>query len=218
MPHKISIDEARALGLKRYFTGKPCTRGHVAERYTRGSRCVQCVRATPPTGHLSKERDEARALGLDRYLIGTPCKRGHVAERYTSNGICVECGTEHARAKLQRMTPEQMAELRHRTRVQQANKYDHMPPPHECDCPPRPEDGRCECCGEFVGKDNLKLDHDHALLGDFLGWCCHACNRAGDDIARLEARIRAGDTVARCKARVEYLEVRGFTSQLDRES
>jgi hypothetical protein len=28
----IGRDEAKALGLKRFFTGKPCKHGHVAER------------------------------------------------------------------------------------------------------------------------------------------------------------------------------------------
>ena len=32
---------ARALGLKHYFTGKPCSRGHVAARHITGT-CVEC--------------------------------------------------------------------------------------------------------------------------------------------------------------------------------
>jgi hypothetical protein len=31
-PDIIGCDEAKALGLKRFFTGEPCKRGHVAER------------------------------------------------------------------------------------------------------------------------------------------------------------------------------------------
>lgn len=33
------------LGLKRYFTGKPCKHGHVCERWTHNSSCVQCCNA-----------------------------------------------------------------------------------------------------------------------------------------------------------------------------
>jgi hypothetical protein len=40
----ICRDEARALGLKRYFTGAPCKRGHVAERYVSSCRCMECDR------------------------------------------------------------------------------------------------------------------------------------------------------------------------------
>jgi hypothetical protein len=34
--------EAKRLGLPRYFTGRPCVNGHIAERYTSGG-CVECV-------------------------------------------------------------------------------------------------------------------------------------------------------------------------------
>lgn len=36
--------EAISAGVDRYFTGKPCRRGHIAERLTSNSMCVQCVR------------------------------------------------------------------------------------------------------------------------------------------------------------------------------
>lgn len=38
----IGPSEARAAGLKRYFTGKACKRGHVAERYVSGKKCIEC--------------------------------------------------------------------------------------------------------------------------------------------------------------------------------
>lgn len=37
----ISLKEAKALGLKYFFTGKPCRHGHISERYIHGS-CVEC--------------------------------------------------------------------------------------------------------------------------------------------------------------------------------
>lgn len=41
---RTTLDEARCLKLKRYFTGKPCTRGHIAERQTINSTCMECQR------------------------------------------------------------------------------------------------------------------------------------------------------------------------------
>jgi len=41
----ISRAEARARGLKRYFTGVPCKHGHIAERFVTGSRCIACHNA-----------------------------------------------------------------------------------------------------------------------------------------------------------------------------
>lgn len=39
-----SRKEAMAIGSKRYFTGKPCKHGHIAPRYTKGVKCVECQR------------------------------------------------------------------------------------------------------------------------------------------------------------------------------
>ena len=36
--------EARAMGLKKYFTGRPCKRGHLAERYVSDPNCIECLR------------------------------------------------------------------------------------------------------------------------------------------------------------------------------
>jgi len=38
----ISRERARKLGLVKYFTGKPCSRGHIVERYTGCSTCLEC--------------------------------------------------------------------------------------------------------------------------------------------------------------------------------
>ena len=76
-----------------------------------------------------------------------------------------------------------------------------MPPPPEKDHP-RPADGCCQCCGDYIGAGRLVLDHDHELTGEFLGWCCDACNKIGDDLARLEARAA-------------YLIARGFHGRPD---
>lgn len=40
----ISKKNAKAKGLKRYFTGKPCVNGHLSERYLSGS-CAECKNA-----------------------------------------------------------------------------------------------------------------------------------------------------------------------------
>jgi hypothetical protein len=38
----ITRAEAKAKGLKQYFTGKPCKRGHTAKRYTSIGACITC--------------------------------------------------------------------------------------------------------------------------------------------------------------------------------
>lgn len=40
----VTRAEARAMGLKRFYTGEPCIAGHVAERYVACKECVSCRR------------------------------------------------------------------------------------------------------------------------------------------------------------------------------
>ena len=44
MTEIIPRADALAKGLKRYFTGKGCVRGHVAERYVTTKTCLECNR------------------------------------------------------------------------------------------------------------------------------------------------------------------------------
>lgn len=45
----IARTDALAAGAKRYFTGTPCLRGHVAERLTSNKSCLTCCAQAPPT-------------------------------------------------------------------------------------------------------------------------------------------------------------------------
>jgi len=111
----ITRQEAVQLGLSRYFTGKPCKHGHIAERLTRNHCCSVCanerakayqkkirdssqttVKGNPKHEQPAREaaRQEAIKAGAKTYFHGIPCKRGHVAERQTSNGMCMECARE----------------------------------------------------------------------------------------------------------------------------
>ena len=50
----ITRQEALQRGLKRYFTGRACSHGHVAERLVSGFVCSECLR-------LRNQRARARA-------------------------------------------------------------------------------------------------------------------------------------------------------------
>lgn len=39
----IDRQTAKSLGLKRYFTGNPCKKGHVAERWVSSLTCIECA-------------------------------------------------------------------------------------------------------------------------------------------------------------------------------
>lgn len=44
MPEIVSRKEAKARGLKRFFTGKPCERGHISEGWAWGMSCIECFK------------------------------------------------------------------------------------------------------------------------------------------------------------------------------
>ena len=44
MTEGLSLQEARVLGRKTYFTGLPCRAGHLAERRVNNSTCCECIR------------------------------------------------------------------------------------------------------------------------------------------------------------------------------
>lgn len=71
--------QAKALGLKRYWTGKPCPAGHLAYRLVSNWTCVECAQI----------RLDAWAERVEYQPV--TCKYGHVSTR-TTNGGCLECG------------------------------------------------------------------------------------------------------------------------------
>ena len=55
----VTRKEAKERWLPRYFTGKPCPHGHVAERWASTSRCVECDRKYAEANR-EKERERHR--------------------------------------------------------------------------------------------------------------------------------------------------------------
>lgn len=75
---RISRKEAIQSNLKRYYTGKPCKKGHIAERSTSNLTCLECIK-------LSKRRyyEDNRSKCLAR------SRRHYVANKevYISNSV-----------------------------------------------------------------------------------------------------------------------------------
>ena len=70
MEYPTTRAEAKATGATHYFTGKPCIRGHIAPRKTKGS-CVECMKedwAIDNEKRKGKPKSEAsRAAGRKYY-------------------------------------------------------------------------------------------------------------------------------------------------------
>ena len=52
----INRQEAKAAGLDKYFTGKPCRRGHLSQRRTSNSQCIEC-QCLAVKQHYRKNKD-----------------------------------------------------------------------------------------------------------------------------------------------------------------
>jgi len=57
----ISLAEAKSTGLKRYFTGLPCSNGHIADRLVSSRVCSECTR-----NKLEKYRIDNREVLLQK--------------------------------------------------------------------------------------------------------------------------------------------------------
>lgn len=92
---------AIAAGESFYFTGKPCSRGHISKRYVSGNRCAKCASEDTMRSMAKKPwhpaRLAAKDAGLTHWTTGEPCQNGHNTMRYVSNGVCIECDTEKRR-------------------------------------------------------------------------------------------------------------------------
>lgn len=93
----VTCKEAKAKGLPRYFTGRPCKQGHVCERKTRTKQCVECLRAnsrawrgsdTPAA--LARRRDKSRAESARRNGWAAPPRERDCPPR-PADGRCQGC-------------------------------------------------------------------------------------------------------------------------------
>lgn len=64
----ISLETARTLGLKKYFLGTPCSRGHVAERFVSSRGCVQCAAERGKSASRKRWREAYALENRERIL------------------------------------------------------------------------------------------------------------------------------------------------------
>lgn len=63
----VSLRASRERGDARFFTGAPCKNGHVAQRYTSNSACVECQRvATGDYFRRNRERLRSHKIAYHR--------------------------------------------------------------------------------------------------------------------------------------------------------
>lgn len=98
----VTRAEALSSGSKRYFTGKPCHRGHIAARFTSNCKCVTCQLA-----QVQQWRNRSR---------------DHISE-YNSKAYWSEPEANRARAKAHRLaSPDSVAASTRRWRSANTDK------------------------------------------------------------------------------------------------
>ena len=99
MPCKVTRDEARKKGMKRFFSGEACPHGHVVQRLVSNGTCITCskIRLNAWQKKNAKRandpipKQKAIDMGLDSYFTNRPCIHGHTASRRVSDSKCRDC-------------------------------------------------------------------------------------------------------------------------------
>ena len=157
-------------GLTRYFTGKKCSKGHVAERMISNGSCVECLkskRAYSRVKEWRKNNPEARTLEARKYRAKYPEKVAANSKRYRENNIEVCRKRERENAKrLRALNPEKEKE--------RIKRYIERQDAKRLSIAGRKKPELCEVCSELHIR--IVFDHCHAS-GKFRGWLCDRCNK-----------------------------------------
>ncbi len=71
----ITLKDAKFHGLKRYYTGKPCKRGHVVERSVSGRHCIECKKEADKKHNNHTQRKEYQKEYHKKYYEANAEKR-----------------------------------------------------------------------------------------------------------------------------------------------
>lgn len=80
--------EAQAARSIKYFTGKPCTKGHVARRSTSEARCIACLNewasyyATTPGGQATQAKSHAKWIAQPHNLAADRARQRQYMKSY----------------------------------------------------------------------------------------------------------------------------------------
>jgi len=74
--HVIKRNDAAAMGLSKYSTGKPCGKGHDSERYTTSGQCIACL-ADNRTELQNKRNILNAKLGTQHVQVPCMARREH---------------------------------------------------------------------------------------------------------------------------------------------
>jgi hypothetical protein len=90
----VTRKQAIENGESRYFTGKPCKRGHISERYVNNSSCLSCAGAGEGVNYhrwtsddIAKLRIMSKDKTMEQAAEAIGCSRAAVYGRAKAQGI-----------------------------------------------------------------------------------------------------------------------------------
>lgn len=101
----LSKEDAKKQGLRRYFTGSPCRKGHLSEKYTSDGGCIECAIERANTRYASN-RDVILKQCRARYRSSPEEIKSRVAARRKAEPekVQAEKKREYARNKIRYIT------------------------------------------------------------------------------------------------------------------
>lgn len=181
----ITRAEAKAAGLKRYFNGKACKQGHVAENYIGGG-CVVCRdigRAAYDAANrerINSERKAKRAANPEKArAIVTKYRKANREITNASSAKWRERNADHERQY--RIANRDNSNARSRGRRAQKRAAEGHHTKEDIQTIHTAQGGKCACCKTKVGK-RYHVDHIQPLARGGSNWpsnlqiLCPTCN------------------------------------------
>jgi hypothetical protein len=75
----INRNDAKLLGLNKFFTGVPCKNGHISERYVQSGSCQQCVNGERNVTQSHNLKEKAQSLRDKSNLLSITSTKNYAA-------------------------------------------------------------------------------------------------------------------------------------------
>lgn len=170
----ISMTAARAVGLIRYFTGKPCKNGHVSERFVGNRQCVECGRDRNNRFYAERQ-DEQRERGREYYQANKEARCYYAKNNRDKSRRAV--------AKWTRDNPDKKRAVENRRRARQYAAGGSYSASDIAEIY-KGQRGRCAYCPTKLTPANRHIDHIQAISRggsndrSNLQLLCQPCNSA----------------------------------------
>lgn len=189
--HIVSRAKAKEVGLKSYFTGKPCKAGHVSQRSVCSSNCLECLyhyRRMPSVAEKAKAR--AKRMSQD------PNSREQMAR--------------YARAYHQRNRDVLLAKMKERNAAYYAANKDRIKDQVRA-YQAENSDARREYKAKWI-RQSRKNNPDHAAIYAMRKLISRVCERIKVGRRELGGTVKAlGYTSAEFKLHIERQFLRGMS-------